>query len=175
MTPNQAIETLKTQADSSPAVNAVLHAWAVRKRARNTVTLRALVQKMREEGFKYDAGDYALALKAMADAGFGRLETDRKGRVKALKDIRVKLQSIGAAVVAGTGGVKPFRQKPRYQEVKAPARRRKTVELPEQKEEQRVTPLYITVEINGKPVIFPVPAELTPEDIGYLVTRLRLA
>lgn len=185
MTQNQAIETLKLKAATIPAVGAVLLQWSTRDRARNQVTLRALSQKMKREGYKHEPAEYALALKAMSEAGFGTLETDAKGKVKALKNIKVKLQSVGQSVLGTDGSLKPFRPRNRFQTLntkpveattapKPPAqvvlKRRATDKIKVQKS----PPVSILVIINGKDVVIPIPANMTAEDVGALVRNFQL-
>lgn len=115
------VAKLKKDVASNPALNAILHMFALRKRARASVTLRVLTRSMLQEGFKYTADECAAALKALSDAGVGTLESNSKGHVRALKDIKVTLQSLGKAVCGKEPvPVNGFKAKRQYQKVATP-------------------------------------------------------
>lgn len=199
MTQSQALATLKTKALTQPAIGAVLTAWALRERARRVVTLRSLTITMKREGFKHHAEDYAQALKAVSEAGFGTLDLDSKGRIRALKDIKVQLQSVGKSVLGGDT-VRAWRPRNRFGTLtttpigmtpKAPEKQPKMVKAPETKTAthakvilarrstdkvrvEKSPPVSILVQINGKDVVIPVPANMTAEDVGALVRNFQV-
>lgn len=109
MNKNELISRLRTEASTNPAANAVFHMWALRLRARFTVTIGSLSAKMRAEGFHYTNGDYANLLKFLAGLGFGTLDVSPTGRIKALKDINITLQSIGKAACGGNNELFSYR------------------------------------------------------------------
>lgn len=186
----QAIEILKFQAEASPASKAVFIALALRTRARNVMTLKALTQKMESEGFRHNAEEYAPVLKAMAQVGFGTLVLDNKGRVKALKDIKVKLMDIGNAVVGDKTAVGQFKQKNRFVRLpKAPVLVEKRVldanpaaiapNGPVAFLERRkavvdtTTPVSLTVRLKGvnSPISIPVTKEMSKDDLASIIAK----
>lgn len=111
----KAIETLRHLAKTNKAADAVFHDFATRQRARGQVTVRALHQRLKNEGFSYGQGQYAEVLKALANAGIGEARTGKTGRLVAIVGIRATLASIGRAVIGNETVVRPFRKRPFYQ------------------------------------------------------------
>lgn len=96
------VEILKKEADKDTVFKDVAHVFAQRKRARRQVTVTSLAARMAKEGFDYSKSEYARVLKRLSDLGLGSLQQDARGRIKALKDIKISLQSIGAAAVGSS-------------------------------------------------------------------------
>ncbi len=113
----QLIETLKTETSKDPVTSAVLHVFAARERARAQVTIPALVARMKEEGFLYAPGEYGKVLKLLASLGVGRLDTDSSGKVRALKDVKVTLQSIGMAALGQATVIEPISTRNKFQRI----------------------------------------------------------
>jgi len=177
------INRLKDEAKSNPVWNAVAHVFALRQRARHQVTVAALSQRMRAEGFDWTDEQYADVLKLLSQCGIGRLEIDGKGRPVAIKDIRLTLQSIGK-VVAGNADadIKPFHQRHKFGNVvdmnqsqpkvkehvirRRRGRKPRTYQTPNSK-------LILTVLVNDKPVNIPIPNGLTTDEIAKLISDLQ--
>lgn len=115
----KAIEVLKSLATKNTAANDVFHDFATRERARGQVTLRALILRMKKQGFSHDPKAYASILKALADCGFGELRTNRAGNIIGVFGIRVTLQSIGAAVIGRETQVIKYAPRNKYSPLKA--------------------------------------------------------
>lgn len=113
----QLIETLKLETAKDPVTSAVLHMFAARERAREQVTIPALVNRMKEEGFLYAPGEYGRVLRLLAGLGVGRLDTDSSGKVRALKDVKVTLQSIGMAALGQGTTIDQLAKRNRYQRI----------------------------------------------------------
>lgn len=175
MNANHAIETLKVEAKNNPTTDAVLHVWALRRRARQTVTLGALKQRMKAEGFNYDSAKYAEVLSLMAKLGFGRLVTDPKGRVRALTDVKVTLQSIGAAVCGSGQRLSDYKRRNRFRNLPAtPVASEPPKALP------TIRPLTapqvsLSINLNGKLVNIQVPSNMSAEEVAALVCRFQTA
>lgn len=169
---NQMVEKLKNECKGNSALSAVLHLFALRKRARSSLTLDGLKQKMAEEGFSYSRAEYEKILKTLADAGLGTLKLSPKGEVRAIQNITVTLQSLGAAVCGGKPGLTPLKAKHRYVKVPKPA----TTTTPTTEEPQKITvlkqPLILTWIVNGKPVNLRVPDNFTAKDFEELFNRI---
>lgn len=88
---------VKQEVETNKVANDVFHMFALRQRARKTITMRSLLLRMRSEGFEYTPEQYAQVLKFLASMGIGKLDQDYKGSVRGLKDISVTLQSLGKA------------------------------------------------------------------------------
>ena len=169
MDTSKVVEVLREKTKESDTLNAVMHVIAMRKRARNNLTIGGLDQKMRSEGFTFTKSQYAEVLKLLASLGVGRLDTDAKGKVRALKDIKIKLQSLGEAAVGQAKKLENWRQRHKYSPLVATAEMIK----PKAGGEGTGFPVSITVVINGKPVNFRVPKELNENEIADLVVRFR--
>lgn len=165
----QVIETLKKEVQTNKALDATLHICAMRKRARNQLTLNTLYNRMHQEHYKFTRGELAGVLKLFADTGVGRLEVDRKGRPKALKDIKVTLQSLGnSALTSASPKLDTFKPKSKYKIIASEPNKSFTV-----KPNPGIVGVSIQAEINGKIVLIPVPSNLTPEDVADLVRRFQ--
>ncbi len=174
MNQNEAIVSLKKVVESDKAASAVFHVFALRKRARHMVTILGLMQRMKAEGFEYSRGQYEAILKIMAEHGFGKLEKDPKGQVTALKDIKTTLQSLGKAVLSQDEKLKGFKQRNRFNDLVATAEAIRTNPEAIAVRPFRVSgTVSITLSINGKPIIIPVPSDLTPEETAGLINRLQ--
>lgn len=171
----QAIEVLKQSVKSNAAHNAVLHMWALRQRARFQVTLAALKQKMKAEGFDFPDAEYAALLRIMAQLGLGTIVADKRGKVTALKDIRITLQSLGQAVIGNSAKLESYRQRTSYIELPKPVDKSGTETPPTVKLTAFETPVIVTFIVNGKPVNVSFPKEANAEDIGTVVERFQRA
>lgn len=176
---NQVIEVLKNEIQINPVANAVLHVWALRRRARNSVTVSALTQRMTKEKFDFPKEEYAKFLKGLANLGLGTLETDKKGRVKALKGIDITLQSLGKAVCdSKKSQLTSFRARNKYVSLpgsKQPANRVTTEAAPAISRALPRSPISLVVFINNKTVSIPVPESLDNNEVAELVGRLQEA
>lgn len=169
-----AITNLKKEAQSNPIAGDVLKMFAERKRARHVVTLGALEQRMKKEGFSHNRDEYASVLKFLASQGFGHLETDKKGRVKALKEVKMTLQSIGQAAVGKQMSLAALKQRNKFNQLQArTSALSATADIIKPKTGNGTGfPVSITVVVNGKPVNLRVPKEFNEKDIGELVVKL---
>ncbi len=183
MNQSEVIETLRKKAGVDPVANAVFHMWAVRQRTAPSISIMSLVYRMKKEGFKFHKQQYAELLEFLASVGLGRLERSSKGRVKALKDIRFTLQSIGSAAVSRTGTFSHRKNRNRYQEL--PQRVEQAIETVvkastaavEEAPKAEVTKglvkgLSLTFQVNGKPLRVHLPKDFTTEDLHELSFRV---
>jgi len=175
------VEKLKVSCKTDKTLDAIMHVFALRERARSQVTLGGLAQRMKSAGFEYGREQYVKALTELASAGLGKLQKDSKGRVQALVEIKVALQSLGKAVLE-KGEPKPFKQRSTYQKIKS---MRNTVGAPvvmtkgplygsgAETGKRQGFPVSITVLINVKPVNFRVDPSLDTQEIAEVITRFR--
>ncbi len=168
---SKVVDVLRSETKSKPAVSAVMHVFAMRKRARSNITVGGLDQKMRTEGFNFPRSEYAKIIRMLSDLGFGKLDVDSKGRVRALKEVKVTLQSIGEAAVGQAKKLENWQQRSKYSPLVATAELIKAA--PQAKSGGISHPVSITVLINDKPVNFRIPKELNANEIADLVVRFR--
>lgn len=88
-------EKLRTEAKNRPAFNAVAHMFIKRERSRGHITLGALIRTMTKLDFNFSKEEYSEVLAFLGRIGVGVVDTDAKGRLRSLKEIRFTLQSIG--------------------------------------------------------------------------------
>lgn len=176
MNTKEMISQLRLEASKNPALNAVLHVFACRQRARSTLDVKVLERRMVKEGFKYASEEYVKILRLLGGVGIGKLDTDPKGRVRALKDIKITFQSLGLAVYSGNDNeLKTFKQRNKFVKLPIPT----NVKLEDIKVVGRPkvisggSNITLTVSVGSKAVSIPVPKDLTPEEITELVARFR--
>lgn len=108
------LKALREAAAKDKAFQDVCYVFSIRERARQTVSVDALVAQMKKEGFEHKRAQYVEVLKTLARLGIGRLETTKGGGVKGLIDVKYKIQSIGAAAVNPKEKVEAFKQKNKF-------------------------------------------------------------
>lgn len=165
---------------NNPASNAVLTVFATRQRARGNINLNSLYHRMVREGFKYQAMDYVPVIRLLAALGFGDLDVDYKGKIRGIKNIKVRLQSIGKAAHGETDTVEGLRFRRRFRdlpavsgkvEVTPPAAVAQTpTSLPTPS-----TTLSLELSVNGKVVHMSLPKDLTSSELANLIQRLQSA
>jgi hypothetical protein len=120
---------------------------------------------MKKEGFNYYRSEYLPVIKLLADLGFGTLDVDSKGKIRGVKNIKVTLQSIGAAACKQNTFIKGFSPRNKF-----------TTVSPIRNEPQAVkampTAVSLEFNINGKILHIPVPKDLTGEEIAQIVKKL---
>lgn len=171
MNHKEAIEKLKQEVSANPAANAVLHVFTLRKRARSRIATSVLAKTMTKEGFSFSPAQYAEVLKLLANTGFGNLELGPKGKIRALKDIKVTLKSLGEAVCAPKPvSLTHFRSRNKFQTVNIPK-----VLTPAPPKESYPTPgLKIVLALNeGRHLDISIPDDMTPGEIAFLLKRFQ--
>lgn len=172
MTNIEQIMNLKKEANDDAIFNNVLHVFAQRERARREVTVSTLTHTMKKAGYEYSPQQVIPVLEKLSKLGFGRLEKDIRGRVRALRDIQVTLQSLGTVASQEKAEIKPFRPRNSFgklsEETQEPRTPSPVIEAAKAK-----TALILTVMINDKPVNIQVPKGLSASEIAALVVKLR--
>lgn len=167
----QMIQSLRKEVSTNKTASAVFHVFAFRKRARQILTVNGLRQKMRAEGFKYEDKEYAKVLASMAEAGVGTLTKDAKGRVKALKDIKITLTSLGKAVCGTNDKLKNFKPKNQFIEVEVPVIASIPAVAPTQSLSTAST-MKIGVYTKNRLINVEVPTNLSAEELSSLVRKI---
>lgn len=173
MSNDQVVQMLVKEAEANPASSAVFHVFALRKRARNSINLLSLTNKMKKEGFtNYDKTDYVSVIRLLATLGLGELDTDAKGRVRGIKKIRVTLQSIGAAACKQSAAMEGFSVRNKFYKIPSKVEEPKPVEM---KEKPSKIGLNLEFNVNGRILRIPVPKDIIGQDLAELVNKLHTA
>lgn len=192
------VKALREEVHSDRTLNAICNVFALRERARDRVTIGSLRQTMYKEGFSFTTQELEKALKIMANIGLGKLHYDRSGKVHALKEIKMTLQSIGLAAKNNQDGLTPYSKQKKFENLPTimPTKKTKhqveatetddirevvTVTPSEERrrphatasEQDRQSALYtavLSVTIEGKVVNFPLPP-ITPQELGEILSQ----
>lgn len=186
------VSELKAYAQKSKVFDAVCHLWAFRKRARRQVTIAGLTYAMKKEGFSsYSKDDLMKILAFLASIGVGKLRNNGSS----LSDVEISLKSLGLAAIGKDiplNKIKPPVKKFRKLNVAAevekvhakeiiettPAVNTEREEGEKKVEKQsektvRTYPAFLTVLIEGRPLKFKAPDNITAENLTELLTRFR--
>lgn len=164
----EAVQKLKSETKSNPAVNAVFYLLALRERNRSTLTLGALTQRMKEEGFNYSRDQYRDVLSKFAKHGIGAPVYNKRGNCVAIKDIVVGLSELGRAALDAKE-VSAIEQGVVH-------KRRVSDKAPQIKPADTVGALPVTkieVAMDGKPITIQCPAGMSAVEMVRLVERLQ--
>lgn len=171
---NSNLENLRKEINKHPAAPAVFEVFAGRERARNRVTVKALALRMKSKGYSFTEQEYAEVLEKMAKEGFGSLDRDSKGRIKALKDIKITLQSLGSAVLGQQERLSNIKERNKFKELVTLSEDIQTkpdiVKSQSIKVSYSLTLLYV---VKDQELRIPIPVTMTPDAIADLITRLQ--
>jgi Ni,Fe-hydrogenase maturation factor len=167
METNQVTERLQEEAKSNPVFNAIAYKMAVRERARKIVTVQALKASMEKEGYTFKTEDYQNSLSFLAKLGFGSLKLDKKDRVIALDNIKIKLQDIGKVAITNEKSLATYRQKEKYKTLMSDASEKPIIP----RKEDLFYEVALTVKIHGQKVTFAGPLSVTPQQLGSLLIK----
>lgn len=158
----EAIQKLKNQTKNNAAADDVFYLLAIRERTRGTLTLGALSQKMRQEGFHHTNDEYREVLGALAGAGIGTAVVNRVGNCVGVKDIKVNLADLGVAACTSARLAKA-RKEVAVLEVVA---KKKTYGID-------VKPINsLEISINGSPAVIQFPKGLSAGDLAELLKNI---
>lgn len=177
------ISKLRDQAKKDQAFSAVCAVFALRERTRQQVTMHTLKDTMQKKGFNFSDEQLSTVLSFLAANGIGKIDSSPKGKVKALKDIKITLQSIGKAALNGDNKISPFKVATRYDAlntappaqqpasvVKAPLKAPQST--PTVKTGPRTFKIAVTIDMLGTQVTLPIPTALAPDELSSLLTKL---
>jgi len=179
------LEMLKNEAVKNPVFNAACHAFAVRQRTRFTVTTLNLRQTLIKSGWKDVTREQcAEVLKFLNSLGFGTLTFDSKKRIKSLDQIKVTLQSIGKAAIAGAGDVKKHMPPNKFtalavKDVKTEEAANTFVApglqtpAPISQAKENNYPAFLTIMINGRPINFACSAAINEDNLGEFLVKFK--
>lgn len=178
MTKEDVIQKLQEKTAEDPKFSAFAHVMAFRKRDRYCLSARGVWLKMRREGFKYKESEFIPVLEFLAGLGLGKAETDHKGNVVSLRNLRMPIPLLGAAACGQEIDLdKIERPLPVEAIAKQPPKvvpMKKIVNTGAKAPPVRSKPLQLTVTlyINQKPIPIPVPPTLTGEEQFRLIKAL---
>lgn len=169
MNKNQVFE-LQQSTKSNPIAQSIFTVLALRKRGRNTISVQALTEKMKHEGFNYTKKQCGDVLRTLDKLGLGHVEEDRKGRVKRLKDIKATLRSIGEVAVGQSNRLMPslFRPNP----YKKPQQRRISMN-PKTMREVEQPPMSLSLIVGKYNIKLEMPGEMSTPEIINIITKLK--
>lgn len=160
------VAQLRHLANNDKVFNAVMHRFAIRERARAQVTIQTLRTSMEKEGFKELGNEgYAKVLKALADLKVGTLKRNRNGRITALTNIKMRLQSIGKAALGAQDKIENMGFKATYSNLMP----KNAPQFTESDTKEYAA--ILTVMMHGKAINFPLPP-ITGGDLGFLLADL---
>ncbi len=160
------VAALRKMAQMNKVALDVFHMWAMRQRARHSVTIVGLTQRMKAEGFQHTPGEYGNLLAALAVLGIGTLEKDAKGRPVALTWLTISLQSLGVAAIDNTTiDVMPFKQRNRYEEI-APTPTPISRPAPS-------APVKVFVAVGGRTIELVLPTGMSPTEMAAVIASVQ--
>lgn len=172
MSTKEMIEKLKAEQSHNKVASAVFHMFAMRQRSRHQITTRSLYYAMRGEGYKFSPSDYSQVLKFLATIGVGELEVDRKGRVKALKNVKVTLKSLGEAACGTEVSLDVQYKRNKFNNIVVPPSATKPVTTDIPTPSRPVLGVAVRLNFRDKQLTIPMSAEFTEEDIAVLLKTI---
>lgn len=165
----EVVDALRKEAQTNRVAKEVFLVFAMRDRARSMVTVGGLEQRMKANGFPNNTKeDYAKILMFLDKLGLGKIMVKSNGKVIGLKDIKVKLQSIGEVAHNKESSLEGFHARNTFQKLEIPKQAPKPLKLNELKSE-----VSIKVELSpGIRYEIPIPKEATVDQITSLIRRL---
>lgn len=165
----EVVEALRKEAETNRVAREVFVVFAMRDRARSMVTLDGLEQRMKSNGFPNNTReDYAKVLTFLDKLGLGKLMLKANGKVLGLKDIKIKLQSIGEVACNRIGKLEGFHTRNTFQKLDFPKQALRPKQIVDYKGD-----LIIKVKFdNGIGYEIPLPKEATLDQITSLIKRL---
>lgn len=165
----EVIEALRQEAESNRVSREVFIVFAMRDRARSMITVAGLEQRMKTNGFPNNTReDYAKVLVFLDKLGLGKLMLKSNGKVLGLKDIKIKLQSIGEVACNKVSKLEGFHPRNTFHKLELPKQTPKPAVIQAPKAE-------VTIKVDlgsGLRYEIPIPKEATLDQITQLIKRL---
>lgn len=167
------IMRLRRAMGESKAIDAVMHVFAARERARADVTIGSLSQRMKKEGYAFNYKEYEQVLRFLAELGFGTLEFDPKGRIIALREVRVALQSIGRVAIGQSQHIERFQPRNKFEQLQSDSEAPKTEADKAWEGAPSISAkLTVSLTINDKVVQMEIPPDLNPAELTALLAKI---
>lgn len=165
----EVVEALRKEAETNRVAREVFVVFAMRDRARSMVTLVGLEQRMKANGFPNNTReDYAKVLVLLDKLGLGKLMIKANGKVLGIKDIKIKLQSIGEVACNKVAKLEGFHTRNTFHKLDVPKQAFKPTTIVQHKPE-------VTIKVEFAPGVryeIPIPKEATMDQITSLIKRL---
>lgn len=167
MNNKEVVFALRTEVKNDKVFSDVCQMFAERQRSRHQVTVKSLSLRMHYlYGVKHTDNDYRKVLTTLATLGFGRVENDRAGRLRALKDVKTTLNSIGKVAIGKTESLEEQNKSTKNKYVRM-------TEIATTQPTRTSNKIGLTIMINTKPVSIPLPDDIKPEEMAELIYRLK--
>lgn len=175
MTKNEVVGAMNQEATINPVFKDFALLCAHRQRARKNLTLQSLSRKMKAEGFKYQDKELEAIFKKLSHWGLGTIDLAPNGKIRALKDIKVTLQSIGSAALgSGKKDLTGFRPRAKFGKIfEMPPLSPRSVPKPQVIVGGGVSRVTLTVMLGDKAINIPVPAELSAAETAALIGKFQ--
>lgn len=170
-----AIEKLRFAASEDRVVRDIFENFSKRDRVWDSVALRPLWLAMKESGRPHPIGKISEVLGLIASVGIGKKHAAANGRVIKVSNLTLDLRALGEAVV-GDGRIKDVRKYRTGMQERNLSAVAEAVRSPSSMKVyplRKASSLSITLTINGKPVVMPLPGDLSPEELAAVIERLR--
>lgn len=168
------LERLRGTAQKNPTLQAILSHFYSLDKSYYSVAVRSVEQAFYKKGvYKHKRAAIVEALKALEGAGAGRYVDAPRGEGK-LVDLPIPTKELGAAIVGDSKNLKRYRAEKKERGVSASAAAvRSSPSAFKIYPMRQASNVSITVTINGKPVILPLPEDLKTEELSALIERLK--
>lgn len=140
---------------------------------RLSVSARGLFNGARKAGVSVTMADCRAVVDAISEAGLGKITKDGQGN-PSIKYLEVSAREIGEVVHGNSKNLRTYGQERKARAIDAAAEA-----VMSSASELKVYPMRqassisITLTINGKPVILPLPPDLNPDQLSALIERLK--
>lgn len=173
---SELVVRLKKEAATNKVFNSICYVFAMRERARHQVTASSLRLTLAREGFYFKSEDISKSLKFLSDLGIGKLEINSFGRITALKDVKIALQSIGKSAVSGnTEALKAFKPHNKFSSLIASAPITQpptnTIKQPDTIQQRYYTIPLKTI-VDGQEVVVSAHVSLTNEQVSLAIANM---
>ncbi len=169
-------EMLVAECESNPASHAVCSLFAIRERARGTVNLISLHNAMKAEGYKYEKKEYVAILALLVKAGAGVGVYNKRNELTGVKNITIKLQSIGAMAIKASSSIAHFRRRPVYRNLPPTLKEVKVPKNGDKVESNVIKNDNIVLELNipesSVPVRLTLGRGIAAKDLTHLIEKL---
>ena len=168
------IERIRTLARSNPTLLAIAEHFSSVSKTHSSAAVRSIEQAFyKKKNFGHKRVDIVASLELLAEHGVGRYIKGSRGEGK-LVNMIIPANELGALIVGDSKNLKRYQtdRKARNIEGAADAVRTAASELKVYPMRQ-ASSISITLTINGKPVILPLPPDLNPDQLSALLERLK--
>lgn len=170
MNHDEIVSKLRERTKTNKAFDVIMHVFGLRERARSILTIDGLAQRMKANNFNFDYKDYVATFQFLAELGLGQLVTNSKGKVIALKGIKVSLQSMGKAACGQNIPLDNFTKRNIYENIIPAAPVSKPEVLQKAEEDQQMS---ITIQVRDIPIMLKIPSRTSTHDLAVMIDTIR--